>query len=738
MSIRSRLVLLVLAVLLPALGAVAWVVFRGWQSGHEAIDNHARDRTQALAMAIDREVHRYSGIAHALARSPLLDRTPPLAERDRLAFEDTARRAIAGLPVSVQLVGGDTTWIDTRRPRGAWPARAATGPPGPVAADGPAVTPPLAGTAVRLAIDRQDESDPSLSLTEPVARAVPGGAGRAAPLYLRLRIPVDRLQQVLDEHPPPPGWGGWLLDAGGQVLLHRPPRDGPTPPRQASARPDLHALLRDSLAGTQPEGRFALQTADGETLRVYFRRAPEGWVYLTTVPRGLFGARHADQAFAWLLGAAALLAAGLVAAVLVARGELRRQVDEAVQRARQAERWAARRERVEALGRLTGRVAHEFNNLLGVISNSAHLIQRHADREALAMPLAATLRAVEAASGLMQHLLRFGGRQRSRPQRLVLARWLPGLRDMLGVVLGKRVALDIVVRDADLCVQVDPDELELALINLALNAREVLADGGRVAITAAAADAALTADLPEGRYVAIGVRDDGPGMAPEQARRAFEPFFTTKDGDPDAGFGLSQVHGLCAQASGKAVLASHPGQGTTVTLVLPAVAPDAARAVAPGEAPAPLAARVLVAEDNDALGDVTVALIETMGARVERVTHAAQALDRLARGPAVDVVLTDVAMPGPMDGIGLARAVRARWPRVHVVLISAHGGSLVGADGFPVLRKPCAPSVLLAALRPMAVAPAATGTPCAPGPGAAAGGRFRSTPREESPWTANP
>jgi signal transduction histidine kinase len=748
MSIRSRLVLLVLAVLLPALGAMAWVVFRGWQNGHAAIDHHARDRTQALAMAVERELSRYSGIAHTLAASPLLDRAPPLAERDRLAFEDTARRAIAGLPASVQLSSGGTVWLDTRLPRGMPVSRAPPGaePPAPL----PPSNAPLAPAATRLVAGPSDEAERSLSLIEPVMRGESGRGARASALRLRLRIPLARLHHVLDDYPVPAGWGGWLLDADGQVLLHRPARDGTEPglgarsadntesPDNIDALP-LLALMRESLAGQRRDGRFALQTAEGDTMRVYFRRAPGGWVYLTTVPRAQLAPGYADQAFALLLGAVLLLAAGVVAAVMVARGELRRQVDDAVQRARQAERWAARRERVEALGRLTGRVAHEFNNLLGVISNSAHLIQRHASTPALAMPLAATLRAVEAASGLMQHLLRFGGRRSARPRKLVLARWLPELRDMLGVVLGKRVVLEIEVHDEGLCVHVDPDELELALINLALNAREVLTEGGRVAVTAVAAPAPLTADLPPGRYVAISVRDDGPGMAPEQVRRAFEPFFTTKDDDPAAGFGLSQVHGLCSQAQGKAWLISQPGEGTIVTLVLPAVEPERPDAQGPHECTAPLAASVLVAEDNDTLGDVTVALIETMGARVERVTHAGQALERLERGPPIDVVLSDVAMPGPMDGVGLAHAVRARWPGVRVVLISANGGRLVGAESFLVLRKPCAPAVLLEALRPVldGQEPRA-GTPHAPGQGAAAGGRFRSTLCEDKPWTTNP
>src|SRR5690606_14649314 len=142
----------------------------------------------------------------------------------------------------------------------------------------------------------------------------------------------------------------------------------------------------------------------------------------------------------------------------------------------------------------------------------------------------------------------------------------------------------------------------------------------------------------DGRYLSITLSDNGPGIDPAQAQRVFEPFFTTKRDEPNAGFGLSQVHGLCAQAGGKAVLRSRPGQGTAVSLVLPAVDPEAPQAqrVEGANDPAPFVARVLLAEDNDSLGDVTVALIESMGARVERASHAAQALERLERGPAVD------------------------------------------------------------------------------------------------------
>jgi CheY-like chemotaxis protein len=313
---------------------------------------------------------------------------------------------------------------------------------------------------------------------------------------------------------------------------------------------------------------------------------------------------------------------------------------------------------------------------------------------------------VEAASRLTQQLLRFGGRQPARPSTISLSEWLPERRETLGVVLGRRVDLRIDVRDEGLHAHLDPDELELALINLALNARDARLDGGRVCISAGRASAAEVVGLPEGPYLSITLSDDGDGMDGTRGQRVFEPFVATKDPDPGDGLGLSQVHGLCAQAGGRAVVQSHPGQGTTVSLVLPEVQPEAREVpVAIGEGAAPLRARVLLAEDNDSLSDVTAALIESMGARVERAAHAAQALERLERGPAVDVLLTDVAMPGAIDGVELARTVRRRWPGVHVVLISAHGEALVGAvDNVPVLRKPCAPGVLMAALRRQAPA----------------------------------
>lgn len=678
MTIRVRLILLVLIVLLPALGAASWVVFRTWQAGHAALDRQADEGTRALITGIDQEFTKYQAIARALAASPLLDRAPRLTERERALFDQNVRRAIQGSPVTVELLSESVRWIDTRLPSSA--------PPRPLERGESR----LAGRPGIRVLNGAEHEGGGVAFVEPVFER-----GRALAMNLLVVMPMAELHRLMGPRPLNGTWGTLLLDPSGQVVVRHAPDSGGM--RGAAA---LDALIRESLAG-RSEGRFALRPPGGEPQRVYFSRGPRGWTTLTTVPRAQLDMAFSSAPARWLLGAVALLALAVAGAVGVARGELRRQLAEAVERTRQAEQWAASRERVEALGRLTGRVVHEFNNLLGVISNSAYLIQRQATQPALAMPVAATLRAVEAASRLTQQLLRFGGRQQCRPRHLALHDWLPGRREMLEVVLGRRIVLRIDTPDDGLCVRADPDELELALINLALNARDALPQAGTVHLRAERADGDSAAGLPDGRYLSITLSDNGPGIDPAQAQRVFEPFFTTKRDEPNAGFGLSQVHGLCAQAGGKAVLRSRPGQGTAVSLVLPAVDPEAPQAqrVEGANDPAPFVARVLLAEDNDSLGDVTVALIESMGARVERASHAAQALERLERGPAVDVLLTDVSMPGDLDGLDLARAVRQRWPQVRVVLISALGDRLKGVDNFRVLRKPCAPAVLIAALR---------------------------------------
>jgi len=302
----------------------------------------------------------------------------------------------------------------------------------------------------------------------------------------------------------------------------------------------------------------------------------------------------AERAAVLKLAAGALLLLGLAGAVWAARrlgaalaetaasvqrerAELERQTTEATRRTRAAEQRLAHSQRLEALGRLTGGVAHDFNNLLGIISNSTYVMQRQAESAGLQLPVAAMLRAVESGSRLTQHLQRIAGHRAAGPQPLELNRHLAELRELLASVLGHRIALEVAVVAGTQAVFVDPGELDLALLNLALNARDAMAGGGHVWLQARDANANANDDdttgLQTGPYVVISFADDGSGIEADLAERVFEPFVTTKAVGQGTGLGLSQVRSFCEQVGGAARLGSTPGLGTTVSLVLPASRP---------------------------------------------------------------------------------------------------------------------------------------------------------------------
>jgi signal transduction histidine kinase/CheY-like chemotaxis protein len=736
-TVRSLLLLLLLAILLPGILAVIWLVATTYESERAANARTLRESARALSMVVDREITHRVIVARVLRQSRWLDAGAELSSGDLLKFELRAREAIEGMGGWLELRGPAGVLLDTRRPLGSAP---------PVPAESAAQVRTALAEALQVRPLGADGPDSLGEAHAAVIQPVQRNGRTVLNLVLTLR-PVE-LQNIVNQQQLPAGWIGTVLDSHGRVVA-RSPRGSEHFGKLATAD------LRQQLA-LASEGQFESVSLDGRRTTVYFSTSPQGWTYVSAMPRSplaggistavaevlggalvLFGIatlgalwvsqRIVRPVYALKTAAAqmqagepvefrpsgvlecdevAIALADAAQAMRHGRVVLERQVAEAVARTRLAEQRASQSQRIEALGRLTGGVAHDFNNLLGVISNSAHLIQRHAAAADLQAPLAATLRAVQVGSQLTQHLLRFSGRRPVRPAKLCLARFLPEVERLLSSVLGSRIEVTVQVDSGTQAVRADGGELELALINLAINARDAMPSGGALRVRARNAEAADIdgVEAPAGRrYVLITVSDDGLGIEPELAARVFEPFFTTKEVGSGTGLGLSQVHGFCVQAGGAARLDSTPGLGTTVSLFLPVDEglPEAAAPAAKTDAgPQMIAgAHVLLVEDNEELGRVTAALLQSYGAIVRRAADAAQALRQVEEQPPVDIVLSDVVMPGGMDGIALARRLRHERPGLPVVLISGYNRSTEEAGDLVVLRKPCAAEDLLRALR---------------------------------------
>ena len=353
-------------------------------------------------------------------------------------------------------------------------------------------------------------------------------------------------------------------------------------------------------------------------------------------------------------------------------------------------------QKLEAVGQLTGGVAHDFNNLLQVVLSGLTLIERTEDPGRRAHLMDSVRRAALRGGELTKRLLTVARRQALRPEPIDLGAWLDdGAGELLTRTLRGDIRTELCVPPGLPPVQADPAELELAVLNLAVNARDAMPGGGTLRITAAPVtiDGLTDPDGLCGDFVRLSVADTGSGMSEATQARVFEPFFTTKGVGQGTGLGLAQVYGFARQSGGGVRLSSRPGEGTTVSLLLPLSNATPRAAAAPGDAaeaqPAPGAA-VLVCEDNDDVAALAVDMLEQLGHRPTRVGTAAAALGALEDGRAVDLLFTDVLMPGGMDGLALAREARRRRPGLPVLLTTGYtgaGGSAV-PRGLPMLCKP--------------------------------------------------
>ena len=357
-----------------------------------------------------------------------------------------------------------------------------------------------------------------------------------------------------------------------------------------------------------------------------------------------------------------------------------------------AQRRSAHSQKMEALGLLTGGVAHDFNNLLMIVSGHAQSLKRRLTETRDKRALDAIAIASTRGENLTRQLLSFSRGMPLNPTVISPVQTVAAIRDVLAGSLHVNIELAFDLAQASWPVRVDKSELELALVNLTVNARDAMPSGGRLSI--AAADVTLTADeTPEalaGDFVALSVSDTGSGIADDVLGRVFEPFFTTKGAEKGTGLGLSQVYGFARRSGGTATIRSELGHGTTVTIYLPRsrAAIDPVREDDGTQYAAPAGATALIVEDNHDVRAVTVSLLEQLGYRTIAVENATAALEVLDRSPDVSVLFSDVVLPGDMDGLLLARSAKARYAHIPIVLTTGYARVFDSEPEFPVLRKP--------------------------------------------------
>lgn len=546
MRYHRPLVLLVLAALLPlvvlsaALG-VAWL-----RQQQTVMERNALQQAHRLSTLIDHELNAQIDILRTVAQSPLLDDPP-----DRAAFFDYAQRVQGELPLWTTIVLSDTE--------------------GNRLVDAPL----LVGGAEGKVVDMK-------SLTRSVEKRAPvvggirrGPRGRAA---FAVRTPVVRdgavvavvsavimpkaFRDLLLDGALPAGWIGAVVDSEGRLVA----RSGG--PSELIGQPASDSALAARARGG--EGIYDGASLEGMRTMTAYRVLPDhGWSVHVAIPRSLYLGPLRDAL--WLVGIGALLSltlAGVFLWLLIRELRLRRREE------------TAREEgvRLEALGRMTGGVAHDFNNLLGIVMSGAEIIQRKPqDQERVVRYADAILTAVARGQALTRQLAAFGRRSVHEPVRFRLQDRAADLAALLKRTTDSNIDISLTVPDGLWPIHADPNAMEVALINLAVNARDAMPDGGSLSITAE------NRSLQErrgdgigltGDYVALAVRDTGTGIPREHLGHIFEPFYTTKPADKGTGLGLSQVFGFAKQSGGTLTVSSTVGTGTTFTLYLPRATGD--------------------------------------------------------------------------------------------------------------------------------------------------------------------
>jgi signal transduction histidine kinase len=527
---------------------------------------------------------------------------------------------------------------------------------------------------------RREGATPAFAVRAPVLRN-----GEVVRLVSAIVEPAE-VERLFLRQPLPAGWRGGVVDHTGRIVV-----------RINASQDAVGGFVTPEtlrMRARASSGFAEAASVEGDRMINAFQVLPRwGWSVHAAMPDSLYRAPvERSVLVAVVSGVVCLLLAAAFVWLLVR--EHRRSVREGAA--------LAEARRMEALGRMTGGVAHDFNNLLMIVQGGAELIKRRlTDPERTASLAEGILTAAQRGQALTRQLLAFARRGVQEPVDFRLQDRAEAMSELVRQSLRADIAFSATI-PADLWpIHADPEALEIALINLAVNARDAMPSGG--ALTLTAANVALRRRSGEldldGDFVAIAVKDSGGGVPEEHLRHIFEPFYTTKPAGRGTGLGLSQVYGFARQAGGAVTVANRKGEGALFTLYLPRGAGAEAKAVPTAAAPETAVGRLLLVEDDPDVGRTVEAMLAVAGYRVVRVESAEAALAEVAEREAFDVALSDVMLGRGLSGIRLAERLRRESPELPVVLMSAYAEGLAEARADqPVLMKPFGPDELLTIL----------------------------------------
>lgn len=737
---RVQMALLAAALMSIVAVAAALLILHGFRAQSRSTEAQLMESSRALSLAVDGKIRESAGVLKTLARSPRL------AAGDLQGFDRVARREVAGPDQWVVLVDEQgRPLVDTAQPPGA-----------PLA---PMPSPLFQGYPRGLGEQDVHVSDlvpgaqggrPAVAVEKPVRLP-----GRPA-WRLAVALVPSKLQKAVAEQSLPPRSHASLHDRDGRVIARS--RDDAQEAGRLGDPQVFEQILHDT------RGLSEGHPSDGSPILFAYTRSPlTGWTLMVTMPKPGPGAALIRSLPLTAAGVLALMLLGLAlvwwfggriggaigalvqAATALGRGapgapvatglseidavgsalteasiRLREREDElrrlsetletrVVERTRELEAATerlAQARKLEAIGRLTAGVAHDFNNLLSVVIGNLDLLAKRLNDEKLGRFAAHARTAAERGAELTRRLLAFGRRQRIQPAQLELNALVESAGALLTGAMGPGVVVRARPGPEPVWVCADRDQLELALMNLALNARDAMPEGGEVIVTTGRATVDAPAGGPEappaGDFGVLSVCDTGVGMTPEVEAQMWEPFFSTKTQGAGSGLGLAQVLGVVQQQGGGVTVQTEPGRGACVQLYLPS-ASAAAAAVAETAAAAPVAAKeellrgrkVMLVDDDADVRRVTADLLRDLDCETEELPNGAEALTRLDAGARPDVLITDYAMPG-MTGAEVARRCQDRWPDLPVVLVSGYLDveALARSWNGPVLAKPLTKTAL--------------------------------------------